>query len=361
MNRSDTLPRPSSPARPQKSGTRRLSRLALMVLGALVLLRPGAGRAAEATRYPLTIRNCGQPLTFDHAPKRVVSIGQASTEILLSLGLADRVVGTAVWFGPVLPAYAAESARIKRLADNDPSFESVVGQDPDLVTAQYEWHIGPHGSVGTRQQFSDLKIPTYISPSDCVAKDNAGSGDGVRREMFTMDLVYGEIRDLARIFDVADRGDKLVADLKAREAAARAAVAGRAMGVPVVFWFSSKDVKGDAFVAGKNGAPAFMVQALGARNVVTTEEEWPLASWESIAAADPAVLVVAQMDRRRFPADDLAVKRAFLGRDPVVSQMRAVKGGQVVVMDAQAMNPSIRTVDGIEALAQGIEAAEPAR
>ena len=184
---------------------------------------------------------------------------------------------------------------------------------------------------------------------------------GVRKQMFTMDLVYGEIHDLARIFDVDARGEALVADLRAREARAKAAVAGQASGVPVVFWFSSKDVKGDAFVAGKNGAPAFMMQALGARNVVTTEDEWPLASWESIAAADPAVVVVGRMDRRRFPADDLAVKRQFLATDPVVSQLRAVKEGHVVVMDAQDMNPSIRTVDGIEALAKGIAAAGTAR
>ena len=325
------------------------------------MLAFGPARAGEATRYPLVVQNCGVALTFDRAPRRVVSIGQATTEILLSLGLADRVVGTAVWFGPVLPAHAAENAAIKRLADNDPSFESVVGQEPDLVAAQYEWHVGPHGSVGTRQQFADLKIPTFVSPSDCVEKDNAGGGDGVRRRMFTMDLVYGEIRDLARIFDVATRGEALIAGLRAREAAARATVAGRASGVPVVFWFSSKDVKGDAFVAGKNGAPAFMMQALGARNVVTTEDEWPLASWEAIAAADPAVIVMGQMDRRRFPADDIAVKRRFLATDPVVGQLRAVREGHVVVMDAQDMNPSIRTVDGIEALARGIAASGATR
>ncbi len=331
--------------------------LALMESFAAFWSSPSA--AAEATRYPLTVQNCGLAITFDHAPKRVVSVGQSTTEILLSLGLADRITGTAVWFGPVLPAYAAENARIKRLADNDPSFKSVVAQDPDLVAAQYEWHVGPHGSVGTRQQFSDLKIPTYVSPSDCVEKDNAADGDGVRKQMFTMDLVYGEIHDLARIFDVEAQGETLVADLRAREAAAEAAVAGKASGVPVVFWFSSKDVKGDAFVAGKNGAPAFMMQALGARNVVMTQDEWPLASWESIAAADPAVIVVGQMDRRRFPADDLAVKKVFLATDPVVSEHPAVKSGHVVVMDAQDMNPSIRTIDGLEALAKGIEAAGP--
>lgn len=337
--------------------TRLVRPLAQALLGSLAVFQPSSAGAAEATRYPLTIQNCGLAVTFDHAPRRVVSIGQSTTEILLSLGLADRIAGTAVWFGPVLPAYAVQNAKIERLADNDPSFESVVAQEPDLVAAQYEWHIGPHGSVGTRQQFSDLKIPTYVSPSDCVEKDNAGGGDGVRKQMFSMDLVYGEIHDLARIFDVDARGETLVAELKAREAKAKAAVAGKAAGTPVVFWFSSKDVKGDAFVAGKNGAPAFMMHALGARNVVTTEDEWPLASWESIAAADPAVIVIGQMDRRRFPADDLAVKRAFLATDPVVSQLRAVKDGHIVVMDAQDMNPSIRTIDGIEALAKGIEAA----
>jgi len=311
--------------------------------------------AAEPTKYPLTLENCGTTITFEKAPERVVSIGQSSTEILLSLGLADKVVGTAVWVGPVLKEYEAENAKIKRLADNDPSFESVVAQEPDLVTAQFEWHVGPNGTVGSRDQFAELSIPTYISPSDCVAKDNSDGGDGVRKEMFTMDLVYKEIRDLARIFDVNDRGKALVAALKEREADATAKVAGNVKDVSVVFWFSSPEVNGDAYVAGKNGAPAYMLKTLGARNIITTEEEWPLVSWESIANANPSVIVIATMDRRRYAADDPAVKLQFLETDPVASNLEAVRARRFVMMDAQAMNPTIRTIDGIEALAQGIE------
>lgn len=312
---------------------------------------------ADATKYPLALENCGSTLTFDKAPARVVSIGQSSTEILLSLGLADKIVGTAVWFGPVLKQYEGESAKIKRLADNDPSFESVVAEQPELVAVQFEWHVGPAGSVGKREQFSELSIPTYISPSDCVAKDNTGGGDGVRKEMFTMDLVYKEVRDLARIFDVSDRGEKLVADLQAREAAAAAKVAqAEANGVSVVFWFSSPEVDGDAYMAGKNGAPAYILKTLGARNIVTTEEEWPLVSWETIAAAaNPSVIVLAEMERRRHGADDAAVKRQFLESDPVTSKLEAVRKGRLLLVDAQAMNPSIRTIDGIEVLADGIE------
>ncbi len=325
-----------------------------LALAGLLMLSPAAW--ADPTQYPLTIRNCGVEITFDHAPRRAVAIGQSSTEILLSLGLADRIVGTAVWFGPVLPAYEAANAGIPRLADNDPSFESVVGKEPELVTAQFEWHVGPQGSVGTREQFAGLGIPTYISPADCVAKDNSGGGDGVRKQLFSMDLVYQEIRDLARIFDVADRGEALVADLRRREAAAIASVAGaRLDNVPMVFWFSSKEVAGEAFVAGRNGVPAWILRQLGARNVITTEEEWPLVSWERIAAANPAIIVMAEMSRRRYAADDTAVKLAFLATDPVTSRLEAVKDKHIVVMDVQAMQPSIRAVDGIEAVARGIK------
>ena len=315
-----------------------------------------AATSFAATQYPLIINNCGQKVAFQKAPAKIVSIGQGMTEILFSLGLADKIAGTAVWVGPILPQYAEANSKIPRLADNDPSFESVVGKEPDLVAAEFEWHVGAQGSVGNRQQFSELGINTYVAPTDCVAKVNTDGGDGVRKELFTMDLVYQEIDELAQIFDVRDRGDALIADLKEREAQAVASIAGaRAKDLPIVFWYSSKEVSGDAFIAGKNSAPAYILKTLGARNVVTTEEEWPLVGWETIAQANPAVIVIASMDRRRYAADDPKVKVDFLEKDPVTSQLDAVKNKHFVMMDAQSMNPTIRTIDGIEILAKGIK------
>ncbi|MGB3876590.1 MAG: ABC transporter substrate-binding protein [Shinella zoogloeoides] len=316
-----------------------------------------AGTAFAATQYPLTLENCGRQVTFEKAPKKIVSIGQGMTEVLFSLGLADKVAGTAVWVGPVLPQYAEANSRIKRLADNDPSFEAVVGQEPDLVAAEFEWHVGAQGSVGKREQFADLGIETYIAPADCVAKINTDGGDGVRETLFTMDLVYREIAELSEIFDVKDRGDALITDLKKREADAVASIASAAgKNLPVVFWFSSKEVNGDAFIAGKNSAPAYILKTIGAKNVVTTEEEWPLVGWETIAQANPAVIVLATMDRRRYAADDPKVKIDFLENDPVTRELDAVKNKHFVMMDAQSMNPTIRTIDGIETLANGIKA-----
>ncbi len=331
--------------------SRRHRRALLLAIG---LTLPGAALAAP-TRYPLNLENCGASVTIDHAPRRVVSVGQTQTEILYALGLGDRVVGTAVWFGPVAKPYEAVNAGVRRLADNDPSFEAVVGQEPDLVTAMFEWHVGPHGAVGRREQFAKLGIPAYVSPSDCVGKDNSGPGDGVRTEPFTMALVHRNLRELGRIFDVEDRAEAIVADLQAREAAAVAAVRDRKLPqVPVVLWFSSKEVAGDAFVAGRTGIPAYAMKVLGVRNVITTNEEWPLVGWEAIASANPAVIAVVRMQRRRFPADDVAVKLNFLKTDPVASRLDAVRAGRIVVLDVGATRAGLDTVEGIEALARGI-------
>ncbi|WP_244631196.1 ABC transporter substrate-binding protein [Aureimonas sp. ME7] len=322
---------------------------------------PAGNVWAAQTAYPLRLENCGHTLTFSKAPERAVSIGQSTTEILYLLGLADKVAGTALWVGPVLPEFAAANAKVKRLADNDPSFESVVAERPDLVTTQFEWQVGPQGVVATPEQFEELGIPVYTSPADCEGKDNSAGGDGTRTRTFTLDLVYREIEDLARIFDREDRGAELVADLKAREAAAKAKITNLRPGTSAVFWFSSAELDIDPYVAGQSGAPGYIMSRLGVRNIIDSQEEWPTVGWETIARADPTVIVAGAMDRRRFPADDVAVKRQFLAEDPVASLMPAVREGRVVEMDAQAMNPTIRTIDGIEVLADALEKAGLAR
>lgn len=328
----------------------------LCCLAALTAIATAAD--ADATHYPLTLENCGVEVTFDKAPARVFSIGQGTTEILLTLGLGDRIVATGEWLGPLPPALADDGAGLKRVATGGyPSFEAVVSEAPDLLAVQFEARLLDGGGVGTRSQFAEIGVPSYVSPSDCTDKSSVANGDGARSTAFSMDQVYREIDELAAIFDVQDRGDALVADLRAREAAAVASVAAirdRHLDVPVVYWFSSPEVSGDAYLAGKNGAGGYIMKTLGVRNIVATEEEWPLVGWETISAADPRVIVMATMERRRYGADDPAVKVEFLTTDPVVSQLEAVQDKHFVFVDAQSMNPTLRTIDGIEALADGL-------
>ena len=114
-------------------------------------------------------------------------------------------------------------------------------------------------------------------------------------------------------------------------------------------------------MAGQSGAPGAIMRTLGVRNVIESQEEWPTVGWETVARADPDVIVAARMDRRRYPADDIAVKLRFLRDDPVTRLMPAVRENRIVEMDAQAMNPTIRTIEGIEVLADALRKAGLAR
>ncbi|MCM8913182.1 ABC transporter substrate-binding protein [Pseudomonas inefficax] len=307
---------------------------------------------AAATHYPLTVDNCGKPQTFAQAPQRTVTIGQASTELLYALGLGDKLAATSLWFNNVLPEYQLQNAKVPRLADNEPSFEAVVGKRPQLVTVQFEWMVGAQGVVGTREQFDELGIPTYLLPSDCEGKDNLVGADGTRLQAFQVDTIYKSVSQLAAIFDVQDRGTALNAELRGRLDSARAQLAGKDLSATsALFWFSSADLHIDPYVAGRQGVADFMLRTLGVRNVVESSEEWPTVGWETLAKANPTWLIIARMDRRRYPADDYRKKLAFLRSDPVTRNMDAVKHDRIIILDADAMQAGIRLFSGVQTLA----------
>ncbi|MFT3688391.1 MAG: ABC transporter substrate-binding protein [Paenirhodobacter sp.] len=231
-----------------------------------------------------------------------------------------------------------------------------MAKKPALVVTAYEWMIGPQGAVGTREMFDDSKIPSWVMPTECIGKNNADSMDGARTQMFDTATLYQSIEELATIFDVQERGAEVIADLKAREAAAIEKA--KALNLPAdttgVFWYSSADLEIDPYIAGAYGAPGWMLSKLGIRNVTDSAEEWPTVGWETIAQANPAFIVTAELNRRRFPADDIAVKREFLKTDPVVSELDAVKADRIVAMPAHAMDPSVRSIYGLEQLADAL-------
>ena len=330
-----------------------------MLLTRVVTLVTGLGLTALAhatpTHYPLTLENCGTPLTFERAPARAVTIGQAGTEMLYALGLGDKLVGTSLWFNNVSDTYKAQNDKVERLADNDPSFEAVIGKRPELVAVQLEWMVGPQGVVGTREQFHELKIPTYLMPSDCEGKDNLVGADGTRLQPFSIDSIYKSINQLAAIFDVQARGETLNAALKTRLEKSIASLKGKDLKhTSALFWFSSADLDIDPYVAGRKGIPDFMLNTLGVRNVVESDEEWPTVGWETLAKANPTFLVIARMDRRRFPADDYQKKLEFLRNDAVTRNMDAVKNNRIIILDADAMQASLRMFEGFETLATAI-------
>ncbi|MET7323722.1 ABC transporter substrate-binding protein [Streptomyces sp. NPDC005549] len=348
--------RPVGPRRRLPLSRRALRGPALLLSGALLAAGCGSGAGtddpaarADAAGYPRTVRDCGHDVRVDAPPRRAVSLNQGTTEILLSLGLADRLAGTATWTDPVMKGLEKANAGVPRLADDMPSFETVLDAEPDFVAASFASTLGT-GGVATRERFTELGVPAYLSPSDCAGKDNSGDGDGVRNEPLTMDTVYGEVRDMARIFDVEQRGEKLVAELESRVDRATAGL--DASGVTLMYWFANST---SPYLAGCCGAPGVITRAVGAENAMDdTHEEWPQAGWETVADRDPDVLVLGDLTRKSQTAETAAKKIEFLESNPVTRNMTAVREKRYVLLSGQAMNPTIRTVEGVEQVAAAL-------
>jgi iron complex transport system substrate-binding protein len=329
-----------------------MTRLTVLSFSALALATTAA--IAEPTQYPLTLENCGVEVTFDKAPERGVALGQNSAEILLMLGLEGQLVASAFWPTQVLPELAEANEKVTLLSVEQPTLESILAQEPDFVAAQLPLLLGEDSKVARREDFAALDIPSYLSPGVCATRQDTKDIYGSRADLWNMELLYQEIDELAQIFDVADRGQDLIAQFRQREADLRAQFQPDP-DLTFLFWFSSASASDDAYLGGKNAASGFIADLLGGRNAITTEAEWPTVGWEGIIAAAPTVIVAAALDRNRWELDKAETKIEFLTSDPAASQMDAVREGRIVVMDGAAMNPTIRTIYGAEQIAAQLE------
>ncbi|MFJ1801538.1 ABC transporter substrate-binding protein [Streptomyces sp. NPDC088180] len=333
-----------------------ISTAALLAAGLLLLTACGgdgstgtAAAGGTADGFPVTLKNCGRTVTVQAPPERAVSVDQGSTEILLSLGLADRLAATATWTDPVMKGLEKANAGVERISENRPSSEKVLDQEPDFLSASFTSTLAK-GGVAPREQFEQLGVPTYISPADCAGKDNSGGGDGARTAPLTMDSVYTEVRELARVFGVPERGDALVKKLRARVERATDGV--DASDTSLLYWFSDSKAP---YLAGCCGAPGVITEELGAKNVFDdTRDEWPQISWETVADRNPDVLVIGDLTRTTQTAESAAKKIEFLESNPVTRTMDAVKNRRYVLLSGQALNPTIRTVEGLERVAAGL-------
>ena len=312
----------------------------ILTAGALALSACSATDSDSDTEAasPVTLENCGEDITIDSPPQRIVSLYQSSTEILLSLGAVDRMVGTATWFDPVLPELEEANAKVPRIADNFPSFEAVLDTEPDFVTSSITSIFG-EGGVANREQFTELGVPTYISPTDCTGKV-ANDGDGYRNEPYTLDMLYREITELSDILNLEDEGAELIADLTERAEAASSMKVDS--DVTAMYWFAGDRTP---FMAGCCGAPGLISSTLGVENVFAdSKEDWPEVSWEVVAERNPDVIVLADLTRDRMPLESAQEKIDYLESNPVTRDLDAVRNKRYITMSGQSLDPSIRNV-----------------
>lgn len=338
-----TLPRPL--ARPR---TRRAAALvaAAASVALLAACAPGAqagsGDAAPeadaaASGYPLTIDNCGTEVTFEQAPERVVTIKSSTLELLLALGLEDRVIGAAFTDGPVPEAYADAAEGIEVLSDRVPSQEVTLAAEPDLVFAGWESNLTAEGA-GDRGTLEQLGVHTYVAPAAC-------QGEGYQPDPLTFDGVFAGFEQAGAIFGVTDAAADLIADQRAALEAIEPSEAGL-----TALWYSSGDDQ--PFVGAGTGAPQMIMEAAGLENVVgDVRDSWTSLSWEAVVDANPDVIVL--VDAAWNTAES---KIARLEANPATAAMPAVQQGRYVIVDFPATEAGVRNVDAVAAIVEQLGA-----
>ncbi len=304
---------------------------------------PSAGKPDETSLqsaaqalYPVTVTSYNEngeeyTQTFESAPKRVVSISQANTELLIALGLGDKIVATAHRFSPVYEVMADEYNAIPFIAEKGyPAKEVVLAQEPDMLIG---WgSLFAEDAMGPVSEWNQKGIATYLM-------NNTVSGLGAR----TVEFLYKDIEALGQIFGIPERAQAMIDDMKARIAAVQEKVSAipeeeRIRTVTVQYVYENEWL-------GRGGTDfnTNLTELAGGIHA----NEYGKQSMEVLIELDPELLII--LDLSSSPAQE---KIDAIKANPVLQNITAVKNDRFVVLDHAAFYcGGPRTVEAIEYLA----------
>jgi iron complex transport system substrate-binding protein len=294
--------------------------------------------APAALAYPVTVKSCDREVTFDAAPARAISNDVNLTEMMLVLGLRDRMVGyTGISGWKTLDEeMRAGVAELPELSAKYPTKEVLAGAEPDFFFAGWNYGMKVGGEV-TPETLAPLGIQTYELTESCIH-----IGPKARS---SMDDMYNDILNLGTIFGVEARAQELVAGWKARLEQVTASV-DRSAPLRVFVYDSGEEAP---FTAGAYAMPTALIEAAGGVNIMADlEKSWAEVSWEPVVERNPEVVVIVNYGD--VTADQ---KIAFMKENPAFAGIDAVKNNRFVVLEYVEATPGPRNIKAVEKLVAG--------
>jgi iron complex transport system substrate-binding protein len=283
--------------------------LLVAALCALALATPAS--AAE----PVTVRDAfGRSVTLPAPPERIIPIFASNTEIVASLGLADRIVGIEAYtrYPPEVLDRPLVGGRLGF------SVDAVVALKPDLVV------VTPSRQAANQliDPMERLGVPIIVLLQRDVAE------------------ILANIRLMARVAGVEGRGESVTAAMERRLESVRQRVDGKP--APSTIMITGRLGNGLMLVAREGTYTGDAIVRAGGRFALPGTQAIAQVSPEAILNADPDVLLWAGR------TEDL---KELIAR-PGWADMRAVKNGRAYAVNrTELLIPGPRTVDGIERLA----------
>ncbi len=300
---------------------------------ASVALSLTAGLAAAET----TVQSCNRTVTFDAPPEKAISNDVNLTEMMLVLGLADRMVGyTGISGWKTLDEEMREGVEeLPELSAKYPTKEVLVGADADFFFAGWNYGMKVGGEV-TPETLEPFGIKVYELTESCthiMDKDKASIED-----------MYADLMNLGRIFGVDDRATELVDGYRSDLAAF---TDGLETGDPLrVFVYDSGE--DTPFTAGRYAMPTALIEAAGGTNIMDDfEKSWATVTWEEVVERNPEVVVIVN-----YGEVTAEQKREFMMSNPAFADLDAVKNDRFVTLEYVEATPGPRNIQAIKTLAE---------
>ena len=312
----------------------------------LTLLLSAFAGGAMAEEEPVVIENMGRTTTYEEAPETAVALSYSIAEIMVALGLEDKIVAIApsmYILDQVSEEYRETVGSFPVLEGNYgvPTLETVLDTGAEFVFGDaYSFYAS---AVGTVEDFEAAGVNIYAT-------------EGTYVEDATFENIYNDIINIGKIFRVEERAEELVAQLREREASVEASVAGLE---PVrVFYFDSDTGGGvDMSTVGNTGLQSLMLEMAGAENIFSdVEGQFVVVSWEDVVDRVPEYIIVCDYYGEGYADEKIAELKA----NPATMDMDAVVNDRFIVVPGLAMFPSLECMDAVELIAAGLHPDEAA-
>ncbi|MDB2579078.1 ABC transporter substrate-binding protein [Tateyamaria sp.] len=303
----------------------------------IVLSSLALGLSAGLASADTTVQSCNRTVSFDAPPARAISTDVNLTEMMLVLGLADRMVGyTGISGWKTLDEeMRAGIEALPELSAKYPTKEVLVGADADFFFAGWNYGMKVGGEV-TPDTLAPFGIKVYELTESCTHIMNKGKA--------SIKDMYADLANLGTIFDVPDKAATLIDGYKA-DLASFADTLETGDPLRVFVYDSGEDAP---FTAGLYAMPTALIEAAGGMNVMEDfEKSWGTVTWEEVVERNPEVIVIVN-----YGEVTAEQKRDFMMSKPAFAELDAVKNDRFVTLEYVEATPGPRNIQAIKTLAE---------
>lgn len=259
-------------------------------------------------------------------PMRAVSTGQFTTEILLSIGAENQMVGTAFLDNPILPELKEKYEKVPVLAERGPTKEKFYSVNPDFLTG-WKSIVNPK-SLGPIEELEANGVQVYFMKS-----------------LYSNDIedVFSDIIELGQIFELEDNANALVNKMRSDLESIKEKLPKEKI---KVFGYDSREAT--PFVVGGGGIGNTIISLAGGENIFKdTKGGFTDGTWEKVLVEDPDVILIVDYGDNSYEN-----KIKFLKEKSPIKDLKAVKEDKFVVIGLGDISVGVRNINAIKKLAK---------